>query len=395
MPDVEVRRVADQKNSAHAQSVRPAGRSRADARGGPAVSVVLPARDAERTIAQTIRSVLEQTLDDLELIVVDDGSVDGTLTEVRAIPDGRIRVMSSRRRGLGAARNVGLRSAAGDFVAFIDADDLWSPEKLMTHVAALREQKRAVFAYSWTLFIDAQGRYLFAKSPDRVHGDVRNALRKEYFLASGSNLFVRRDTALQVGGFDEHLGAAQDWDFALKLAELGDLALVPGYQVGYRIAEGALSSDAALSATACATVVRRAVDPDSAADQQLPNVSRRRIREYETFLWLTRSPDSDFDRRARRRLVRSVQDDPAWLLSTEPWQLIFAAFACLLVPRRRRRRAVFGLLRVYGRWLRLRHTELRSGLRWLRSSRSNLVGRGAEAPFVLPAAARGTAGRGA
>ena len=326
----------------------------------PVVSVVVPARDAGATIGETITSVLRQTVADWELIVVDDGSRDETVARVQGFDDPRVRVISSERRGLGAARNLGLDSAVGEFVAFLDADDLWASDKLESHVEALRAQPRAAFVYAWTLFIDEKSRYLFAKRPKSTQGDVSMALQCEYFLASGSNLFARRSVALAVGGFDEALWAAQDWDFALKLARQGELALVPRFQVFYRIAEGALSSDADRSASACRTVVRQNAEPGSSASWH--RAASRSIREYQVFLLLSRSPAMDFQRRARRVLRRGIADDPGWITSMAMWKLSATAFACSVVPSPLRRRLIFALLRLTGAWQWFRRRPVRTAL---------------------------------
>lgn len=360
MPEAEARFYAEPNRAATRPGRKPVTcRSRSRS---PIVSVVLPARDAESTITETVESVLTQTLRELELIVVDDGSVDGTVACVQGAADRRVRIVSTEKRGLGAARNTGLEGALGEFVAFIDADDVWSRDKLETHVDALRRRPDAAFCYSWTVFVDGAGRYLFAKKPEHVEGEVGDALLREYFLASGSNLFVRRDVALAVGGFDEQLGAAQDWDFALKLAPRGRLLLVPRYQVFYRIAEGSLSSNAELSAVDCSTVTQRAAQRETPAVGAL-RASQRKIRAYQCFLLLTRSGERDFDRRARRLLVDSVREDPRWMLSTDWWALTLTSFICRFIPRRLRRRSVLCLLRVHGAWLWLRHVELRRDLR--------------------------------
>jgi glycosyltransferase involved in cell wall biosynthesis len=96
---------------------------------GPAVSVVLPVYNGAETISDTVASVLQQTFTDFELIVINDGSNDRTLEITNSIADPRIRILSFENQGLSASRNRGIRAAAADFVAFIDADDLWTAAK--------------------------------------------------------------------------------------------------------------------------------------------------------------------------------------------------------------------------------------------------------------------------
>jgi len=106
----------------------------------PLVSVVIPAFNAVRFLTGSIPSVLAQTWTDFELIVVDDGSTDATAACVQAFDDPRIRLVSQTNRGLAGARNGGIREARGTYIAFLDADDLWHPEKLARHVAHLQSQ---------------------------------------------------------------------------------------------------------------------------------------------------------------------------------------------------------------------------------------------------------------
>ena len=104
----------------------------------PTASIVVPAYNVEATIAETLNSLLAQTYTDMEIIVVDDGSSDRTTEIVAEFDDPRIRLVSQRNRGLAGAHNTGIFEAAGDFIGFCDADDLWLPEKLERHIDHLR-----------------------------------------------------------------------------------------------------------------------------------------------------------------------------------------------------------------------------------------------------------------
>ena len=123
----------------------------------PVVSVVVPVFRSERFVADTIRSVLAQTLGDFELIVVDDGSPDRSIAICRTFSDPRIRYEHQANRGLAAARNAGIRSARGRFVAFLDSDDLWAPGKLAHHVAHLESRPEVGVSYGYSMFIDENG----------------------------------------------------------------------------------------------------------------------------------------------------------------------------------------------------------------------------------------------
>src|SRR4051812_18502377 len=135
----------------------------------PQVSVIIPAFNAEATIAQAVRAVRQQTFGDWELIVVDDGSTDSTVQRAEAIDDCRIRLIAASHAGAARARNLGIAHARGELITFLDADDLWTAGKLEHQVEALRACPAAGAVYSWTAFIDQEGRFLFPK--DACHSE--------------------------------------------------------------------------------------------------------------------------------------------------------------------------------------------------------------------------------
>jgi glycosyltransferase involved in cell wall biosynthesis len=184
-------------------------------RSTPLISVIVPTYNAEATVLETIDSICHQTFSDFELIVIDDGSTDRTLARVRSVRDQRVRIFTGSNRGLAESRNRGIERSGGEFISFIDADDMWTPDKLELQLKALHCHTDAALAYSWTAFVDSAGRFLFAKEPSWFEGDVyMDLIRNCNFVASGSNILVRRSCAMAVGGFDTSLEAAHDWDSA-------------------------------------------------------------------------------------------------------------------------------------------------------------------------------------
>lgn len=199
----------------------------------PLVSVIVPAYNAAATIAATLRSVLRQSLADFELLVIDDGSTDDTAAVVARFEDPRVRFCSFPNHGLSASRNRGIDLAQGDYLSFIDADDLWSADKLESQFQALQERDAGV-AYSWTCSIDATDKVLYGHAPVCHDGDVYAALLRCNFISSGSNILIRRTTIEQVGRFDESLSCGEDWDYSIRAAAVCRFALVPRYQIYYR-----------------------------------------------------------------------------------------------------------------------------------------------------------------
>ncbi len=215
-------------------------------------SVIIPVFNAERTIAGTIQSVLDQTVADFEVIVVDDGSRDGSAAVVEAIDDERVRLVRQENGGLSAARNTGLGLARGELISFIDHDDLWMPRYLESMSATLEGDPQAGVAYcdAW-LFEDGTGRVNEGTFMEvsRPMGTLPTD-PKEFFLVHLQRNFiyvgatVRRSVLAQVGGFCEDLTHLQDYELWLRIELAGwGLAEVPDPLALYRLSEGQMSED--------------------------------------------------------------------------------------------------------------------------------------------------------
>jgi len=226
----------------------------------PRVSVVIPVWNGERTIAATLDSVLAQTVRDIEVLVIDDGSTDGTAAIVSKSADSRVALHRFENRGLAASRNRGMRLARGEFIAFVDADDLWRPERLARQLEALDAAPTAALAYSFTDCIDEGGTVVGPGSYIVAEGRVYERLLVWNFLDNGSSMIARRDALLASGGFDETLPAAEDWDLWLRIAWHHEFACVPHADVLYRLSPGAMSSRIGRQESACELVFARALD---------------------------------------------------------------------------------------------------------------------------------------
>ena len=208
----------------------------------PLVSVILPAYNREAFIGPTLESVLSQTYRNIEVIVVDDGSTDRTLhtVEAYAARDSRIRVVPQANTGVAGARNRGLAEAQGEFVAPIDADDLWEPLKIERQVQRMQEiGDTAGMIYCWWVWIDEIGAILDRSPAWAVEGDVLEALIQVNFTGNASVPLFRRKCVQEVGGYEEDLErkggrGCEDWDLALKIAERYKVGVVPELLVGYR-----------------------------------------------------------------------------------------------------------------------------------------------------------------
>ncbi len=201
----------------------------------PLISVIIPAFNSEKTIKETINSVLNQTWKNLELIVINDGCQDSTLDIVTSIKDPRLKVFSYTNAGVAVSRNRGFAQAQGEFVSFLDADDLWTVNKLESQLKALQENPQVGVAYSWTDHIDENSQFLRGGSHYNISGDVYAELLKSNFLANGSNVLIRTQSLIEVGEFNQSFTPAEDWDMYLRLATRYHFVAVPIVQILYRI----------------------------------------------------------------------------------------------------------------------------------------------------------------
>lgn len=206
------------------------------------ISCIMAAHNAAGTIRSAVDSVLAQTHGHLELLIVDDGSTDHTRDVLADIRDQRVTILSQDRKGPSAARNHGLGRAKGEFVAPIDADDIWLPRKLELQVGALRNRPDAGVAYGWTDFVDDDLQTMYGDERATVEGDVLDALLRLNFISCGSTTMIRREALERVGGFDESLRAAEDWELYTRLAARYSFVVVPEVIVWYRRTPRSLSS---------------------------------------------------------------------------------------------------------------------------------------------------------
>jgi glycosyltransferase involved in cell wall biosynthesis len=199
-----------------------------------AVSVVLPVRDGERFLHEAVESVLAQTLGDLELIVVDDGSTDRTAEVLAGCSDPRMRVVTRPREGLVVALNAGVAEAQAPYVARMDADDVSEQERLERQVELLELRPRAAMVATWVKVIDEDGRVLRREVLPSAHEDLARTLLLRNPFQHGS-VVVRRGALDASGGYRSVYGANEDYDLWSRLARLGELASVPEALYRYRV----------------------------------------------------------------------------------------------------------------------------------------------------------------
>lgn len=276
------------------------------------VTVIVPAYNVAGTIHETLLSVRSQTHTALEIIVVDDGSKDHTrqVVERHAADDPRIRLLHQANAGVASARNTALAEATGAYLAPIDADDLWRPDKIARQLALMLERGPGVeLVYTWFAEIDDESRVRKIVMPCE-EGRVLAALCHGNFVGHASSPLMRTDGMRQVGGYDTSLRASaaqgcEDWQLYLRLAEFGEFAVIKLPLTGYRITEKSMSSDISQMLRSYRLVLSRVqvAHPEYAEDL-------RRGLQGITKYFLKRSFEAARYRAALIELVRSSRMDP-------------------------------------------------------------------------------------
>ena len=213
----------------------------------PLVSVLICLYNGERFLAGTIDSALAQTHRDFELIVVDDGSTDGSLAVLNSYADPRLRVIRQPNSGAAAALRAGLQVARGVYIAPLDQDDLWEAGNLAAHVGELESRPGTALTFSWFRVIDDQGRDIGISS-SRYRGTIDfEDLLRDFVIGATSNVVLRRTAIDRAGGVDSSLPGMYDLDLCLRIAllEPGNVAAIPCHLMRYRRHAGQLSRNLA------------------------------------------------------------------------------------------------------------------------------------------------------
>ena len=282
----------------------------------PTISVIIPVYNGQKTIKETIESVLYQTFADFELIVVNDGSQDATIELVNSINDSRIKVFSYPNAGVSASRNRGLDKAQGEFISFLDADDLWTLDKLEAQLKALQENPQAALAYSWTDWIDESGQFLRPGGHIKVNGRAYDKLLVRDFIESGSNPLIRKQALDTVGGFEGSITHGEDWEMWLRLAACYEFVAVSSPQVLYRVYPESASFDILKMETGSIQIIERvfAQKPELAYLKRETLASRYK---YLTFKALEGNLEQKNGLMAARFLWKTLKNDLSLLGQTK------------------------------------------------------------------------------
>ena len=295
----------------------------------PLISVIIPLYNSEKTIKQTLESVFEQTFSDWEIIAINDGSKDSTLDILAAIEEPRLKVFSYPNGGISVSRNRGLALAQGEFIAFLDHDDLWTPDKLELQLKALQENPQAAVAYSWVDLINELGEFIRPHTRYSATGDVLPKQLLDSIVHTASNPLIRKKALIEVGGFDESILGPEDWDLFIRLAARYHFVAVPKVQVLFRMTASSASTNIARQETQTLKVLDRAFSLAPESLQHLKKRSFTKIYMYLTFKALEVPSGRKNGFVAARCLWIALKNDPSLL--RQPKNILVALFKIILV----------------------------------------------------------------
>lgn len=201
---------------------------------GQIISVIIPTCDRVHLLKRAVESVLNQSFVDFEIIIVDDHSNDSTLDYLDSIRDKRVRFIARSERGGGAvARNTGILAANGEYVAFLDDDDVWHPSKLQRQVELIQLQPEVGLVYAGAVHMYLEGGNRFKKFTPKFRGNIFKKLLERNVIGTTSSIMVRRKALDEIGGFDESFPSCQDWDLYLRLTKNWSVDFVEEPQLNY------------------------------------------------------------------------------------------------------------------------------------------------------------------
>lgn len=273
----------------------------------PRISVIIPAYNAAQTLGFAIDSVLTQTFDDLELLVIDDGSTDDTTDIVKSRGDNRLRYVRTSNQGVSAARNRGLDLSSGDLVAFLDADDAWRPLKLERQHLLLSGDRAVGLCFTSAAILDDQRRRRGLDVAQEYDDYSRALLGGNIVTGGGSSVMARRSLIEQAGGFDQSLSQCADWDMWLRMSVVTKFRAIDDPLVLYRRAPDTMSSDPGLLEQDTFAMLGKFYASPASADYEF---LRRRVYAEQWMVCAGSHLHAGRMRDALRCLTQGLRSDP-------------------------------------------------------------------------------------
>jgi glycosyltransferase involved in cell wall biosynthesis len=206
------------------------------------VSVIIPAFNSMKYLPDTLESVLQQTFTDFEVLIINDGSSDNIVQWASGLVDSRVKLISQENQGLSGARNTGIAHAQADYIAFVDADDLWEATKLEKQVCCLDDHPKVGLVHTWMALVDERGKPTGRVLESYLEGDVWEKIVQWNRIACPS-VMVRRCCFDTMGGFDRSLRSIEDWDMWIRIATIYPFAVIKEPLAYYRQVPNSMSKN--------------------------------------------------------------------------------------------------------------------------------------------------------
>lgn len=319
-----------------------------DSEDSPTFSILIPVHNAGGFLPITVRSVLAQTCSDFELILIDDGSSDGCLDPIADWGDDRIRILTQRQQGAPAALNAGLARARGRWIALLDHDDVWLPEKLATHRDAIAADPAVDLAFDWSRLIDAEGNDLGLGSRPWRGPITFEQLLEDFVIGNSSAMVIRRAAVEQVGGFNRAFPRMYDLDLCLRVASLrtGHCRAVPVYLTLYRRHAGQMSGRWRMLHDEWRRFLIEASDYASRPSPRLLRIADSNARRYHA--WLA-CETGEFGPAVGMIASAFTRAKARSAVDTRNWMVLAAALGGLVLPPAIHRKALAFGKRLSGR----------------------------------------------
>lgn len=204
------------------------------------VSVIITAYNSMPYLPQALESVLNQSFQDFEVIIIDDGSTDNSMHWANEQADTRIRVISQKNQGVASARNNGIENSQGEYIAFLDGDDVWEETKLEKQVSKLDSHHKACLVHTWMAAIDEGGEFTGKVYSSKACGDVWHEILEKNMVTTSCTM-IRRSALNKIGVFDQSLTVSEDWDLWIRCAAEFEFAVIEEPLVRYRQLESSKS----------------------------------------------------------------------------------------------------------------------------------------------------------
>jgi glycosyltransferase involved in cell wall biosynthesis len=303
----------------------------------PLASVVIASYNSGRFIEPAVESALRQTLTDIEVVVIDDGSKDDTVARLKRFGDLRLRVCEQPHRGAPFALNTGVNLARAPYIGFLDHDDLWAPEKLARHIEYFEKNAGADATFSWSALIDESGGRI-GLHPARWRGSIGfSQLLEDFVVGSTSSLVMRRSAILGVGGFDTQFPRCHDADLLLRIAMGRPRAIcaIPEELTWYRRHSGQMSRDWRAMHLEWYSLLEklRSLAPAETAEGE-----RRARSNMSRYFACLAYEEAEFPE-AFRLIRESLRSDPhAFMRDRRNWKVAAGCWCAVFLPAPIRRR---------------------------------------------------------